>query len=217
MKTGALASSVILCLASCAFEALSCRIIAAEADPHVAITPVIHVLPEGIKDEIAPADVKVYGDAPKTSWRLVGEKGPRTFLIVLGKNDDLIAALYKFAQANHIKGASFTGLGAVGCAALGFFDQKMQAYKVIKMPQQVELASLIGNIGSREGKYVVHTHAVVASEDGRCLGGHLLYAPAFPTVEIMLTETDTTIERHKDAETGLSLFDLPAAEQVKWP
>jgi uncharacterized protein len=215
MKTGTLASTVILSLASCAFEALSCRIIAADAAPHVAITPVIHELPEAIKDEIAPADVRVYGEAPKTTWRLVAEKGPRTFLIVLGKNDDLIAALYKFAQANQIKGASFTGLGAVGCAALGFFDQKTRAYKLIKIPEQVELASLTGNIGSREGKYVVHTHAVVAVENGLCQGGHVLYAPAFPTVEIMLTETDTTIERHKDAETGLSLFDLPAAEQVK--
>jgi len=207
MKTGALALIVIACLVSGASIGPP---VSSENVAEASSDTVIHVLPDAIKDEIAPADVRVYGVAPKVTWRLVGEKGPRTFLIVLGKDDDLIAALYKFAQANHVKGASFSGLGAVGCSALGFFQKEKRAYKVIKIPQQLELASLTGNISLRGTKYVVHTHAVVSLDDGRALGGHVLYATAWPTVEIMLTETTAELQRQVDPETGLSLFDQAA-------
>jgi predicted DNA-binding protein with PD1-like motif len=169
-------------------------------------TFVNHRLPDAIEDELTPAQVKIFGDSPNVSYRVVNDKEPRSFLITLGKNDDVISALYKFAEANQIKGASFTGIGAVGCAALGFFDKDKRAYKVNKLPQQSELSSLSGNIACKDTGYVVHAHAVVSVPNGICLGGHLLYASAWPTVEIMLTETAVKIEKHPDAETGLSLY-----------
>jgi predicted DNA-binding protein with PD1-like motif len=178
-------------------------------------TAATHNLPSTIKDELTPSEVCVFGESPKVSWQAVTAKRPRSFLLVFGKNDDLIAGLYKFAQANQIRGAYFSGIGAVGCAALGFFDENSRSYKVIKVPTQAELASLIGNISLKENKYVVHTHGVISLQDGRCLGGHVLFAPAWPTVEVMLTETDTAMERHTDIETGLSLFDQPSEQTTK--
>lgn len=168
--------------------------------------PAIHTLPTAIKDEITPAEVKVFGEAPDVHWKQVKGFNPRNFLVTLGKNDDLIAGLYKFAETNQIRGASFTAIGAVGCAALAFFDKDKKVYKVIRVPQQAELVSFTGNIGRKEGKYVVHAHGVVSLEDGKCIGGHFLYASVWPTVEVMLHETEVSVEKTLDAETGLSFY-----------
>lgn len=165
-----------------------------------------HTLPEAIKDEMSPAQVRVFGEAPGIHWKSVKGFNPRSSLIVLGKNDDLIAGLYKFAEENQIKGASFTAIGAVGCAALAFYDKDKKAYKVIRVPKQTELVAFSGNIGRKEGKYVVHAHGVLSTEDGQCIGGHFLYASAWPTVEVMLSETEVSVEKALDEETGLSLY-----------
>jgi uncharacterized protein len=176
--------------------------IGAESAP----SPVNHVLPGQITDFLKPAEVKPFGSCPAVTFHQTSKEGPRTYLIVLGKNDEIISALYKFAKDKQIKGAAFTGIGAVGCAALGFFDKESESYKVIKLPQQLELASLSGNIATKGNGYIVHAHSVVAAEDGKSTGGHLLYATAWPTVEIMLSETESRIEKRTDDETGLSLY-----------
>ena len=168
--------------------------------------PANHTLPAAIKDEIPPAEVKVLGEAPDIHWKQVSNGSPRDFLIVLGKNDDLIAGLYKFAESHKIKGASFTAIGAVGATALAFFDKDKRHYKVIRVPKQAELVAFSGNIGRKEGKYVVHAHGVLSLEDGQCVGGHFLYASVWPTVEVMLHETEVSVEKALDTETSLSFY-----------
>lgn len=168
--------------------------------------PVNHELPTEIKAELKPSEVKVFGTAPKMGWKITKGFNPRTATLVLGKNDDLIAGLYRYAELNQIKGASFTAIGALGSAALAFFDKDKRVYKLIPVPKQTELVSFSGNIGRKEGKYAVHAHGVVSLEDGQCIGGHFLYASVWPTVEVSIHETEVAVEKELDEETGLSLY-----------
>lgn len=168
--------------------------------------PVNHQIPPEIKEELKPSEVKVFGTAPNLGWKITKGFNPRTAMLVLGKNDDLIAGLYRYAELNQIKGASFTALGALGAAALAFFDKEKRVYKLIAVPKQTELVAFSGNIGKKEGKYVVHAHGVVSLEDGQCIGGHFLYASVWPTVEVTIHETEVAVEKELDEETGLSLY-----------
>jgi len=174
---------------------------------------IIHNLPEAISDKLTIAQVKVFGQATTTGWKLLSgsaEAKNRTYIVIFGKNDDVLAGLYKFIDETKIQSASFTALGAVGSAALGFYRAQDHTYSVTKIEKQAEVASLVGNIGMKNGKAVVHTHGVFSLEDGSCLAGHIFFASVWPTVEMTVIENQTAPIRHEDDESGLWLYDTKA-------
>ena len=72
-----------------------------------------------------------------------------------------MAGLTEFAENNQFKASHFTAIGAFHEALFGWFDGEKKAYKKIPITQQVELISLVGDIGLVNGKPVVHAHGVV--------------------------------------------------------
>ena len=54
-----------------------------------------------------------------------------------------------------------------------------------------ELVSLVGDISERDGKPVVHLHAVVAFADGSTKAGHVIEAHVAPLAEIAVVATAT--------------------------
>jgi hypothetical protein len=169
-----------------------------------------HKLPAAIGNRLTIKEVQVFGTAETTKWKLITDGKERTYLIVFGKNDDIIAGLYRFLDATKIQGGHFTAIGAVGAAALGFFRPEDHTYKVVKIETQTEVSSLVGNIGMKNGKPVVHAHGVFSLNDASCVAGHVFYASAWPTVEMTVTECQTAPIRHLDDESGLWLYDTEA-------
>jgi predicted DNA-binding protein with PD1-like motif len=47
---------------------------------------------------------------------------------------------------------------------------------------------------------------VLGRRDGSACGGHLLSAKVRPTLEVILNETPSHLQRRHDAETGLTLI-----------
>lgn len=166
-----------------------------------------HTIPDELKSSLKPSEVRVFGKAPNAKWQLVSDKNAQTYLIVMGKNDDIIAGLNSFAKSKEIKGAQFSAIGGVGATAIGFYEKSTNVYQVTKIAEQAELVAFSGNIATnKDGKVLVHAHGVVAKNDSKCLGGHMLYASAWPTVEIMLTVTEKPMEKFRDESTGLSFY-----------
>ena len=129
-------------------------------------------------------------------------------LIVRVKHDsDIINFLTDVAKENKITAATFTAIGALKKAKLGFYDQKKHEYleDILQAPQ--EIASCVGNISSREDKAFVHAHAVLADREGNIKAGHLLEGKVF-AAEVHLTELKGEIVRKYDAVTGLSLWHI---------
>ena len=175
-------------------------------DEAAPITDAPFRVPAAVKTYLAPKDVHPFGTAPNLKWQVVKQDKPRSYLLVFGKNDDLIAGLNAFAEKHQIKTAFFSGVGALNAAALGYYEPTSKEYHTFKTEKQTELASFSGNISvNANGKYLVHAHAVLANNECECRGGHVLFASAWPTVEVNLSETDTAITRSVDKETGLSL------------
>jgi uncharacterized protein len=70
------------------------------------------------------------------------------------------------------------------------------------------ILSLIGDVALKDGKPVVHAHAVIGKKDGTAHGGHLLEAHIRPTCEVVLTESPTHFQKRVDPESGLALIRL---------
>jgi hypothetical protein len=53
-----------------------------------------------------------------------------------------------------------------------------------------------------------HIHAVLGLSDGITRGGHLLEGHVWPTLEVVIRETDAALRKTYRPEIGLALIDL---------
>jgi uncharacterized protein len=141
--------------------------------------------------------------------RLLHEmQGQRTFSIVLQTGDEVMATLKVFAEREHLSAAQFTALGAFSSALLGYFDWRDKAYVHLPIEEQVEVASLVGDVAlGEQGGPSLHIHAVLGERDGTAKAGHLLEAYVRPTLEIVLTESPVHLRKRHDPDSGLALID----------
>jgi uncharacterized protein len=63
----------------------------------------------------------------------------------------------------------------------------------------------------KDGQPTVHAHVVVGKADGTAHGGHLMEAHVRPTLEVILVESPSFLQRTMDPESGLALIDISAA------
>ena len=142
--------------------------------------------------------------------RLLHEDGGRTFVLVFAKGDEAFSGLESFAREEGLTAARFTGIGAFSDAKLGYFDRERKDYSEIPVAEQVEALSLLGDVAVEDGEPKVHAHVVLGRSDGTAIGGHLLEAHVWPTLEVILDESPAHLRKRSDPETGLALID-PAA------
>jgi predicted DNA-binding protein with PD1-like motif len=135
--------------------------------------------------------------------------GRRTFAVILHSGDEAVRCLQEFATRERLGAAQITAIGALSGAELAYFDWDSKTYQSIPVREQVEVASLVGDIAvSPEGKPSLHVHAVLGRRDGSALAGHLLEARVRPTLEIIITESPAHLCKRKDPESGLALISL---------
>ena len=116
--------------------------------------------------------------------------GPRTFHLVFAKGDDVRGGLEAFATKIHLTDAQFTAIGALDSAVIGWSDRPKKAFKIIRLNEEMEVASLTGNIiRDRNGDPVVHAHCVVALlRNGAVHAGHLLQGRVSLTMQMYVTD-----------------------------
>jgi len=130
-------------------------------------------------------------------------------LIVRVKHDsDIINFVTDVAKENRIMAATFTAIGALKNAKLGFYDQEKHEYLENTLPVQQEIACCIGNVSIKEDKAFVHAHAVLADEEGNTKAGHLLEGKVFAAEVHLIELVGEKVVRKYDAVTGLSLWDI---------
>jgi predicted DNA-binding protein with PD1-like motif len=104
------------------------------------------------------------------------DAGKRTFVIVLATGDEVMGCLQEFATRKELGASQITAIGALSGGKLAFFDWESKTYRPIPVEEQVEVASLGGDIAiGPDGKPSVHVHAVLGAtqrySDGRSLAG----------------------------------------------
>jgi uncharacterized protein len=81
----------------------------------------------------------------------------------------------------------FTAVGPLRSVVLGWFDPQKKMYRENPVHEQVEVATMTGDFAVYQGKPSLHTHIMVARQDGRAFGGHVIEAIVFPTLEVFVT------------------------------
>jgi hypothetical protein len=141
------------------------------------------------------------------STLLNGDSGNRTFAVIMETGDEAMSCLQTFVEKERISAAQFTAIGALSDAKLNYFDWEQKTYLPIPVREQVEVASLIGDVAlSPEGKPALHVHVVLGRRDGSALAGHLAEAHVRPTLEVILTEPPAHLMKAHDPESGLALI-----------
>jgi predicted DNA-binding protein with PD1-like motif len=135
-------------------------------------------------------------------------RNPRPFLLVFDKYDDVIPMLRKFAKEQGIRGGRFAALGAFEKAVIAYWNPEIRDYEHIEVNEQVEVLSMLGDIAIADEQTRVHAHVVLGKRDGSAVGGHLLEARVYPTLEMHLVDYGAALERKQDEETKLALISL---------
>jgi uncharacterized protein len=142
------------------------------------------------------------------------QAGSRTIIVVLETGEEAFATLALFANATGISGASLTAIGAFENAVVGWFDVATKNYRKIRVNEQCEVLSAIGDVATGDdGKASLHVHVVLGLSDGTTRGGHLLEGKVRPTLEVVLEEAPAGLRRRKRPELGIALIDL--ADEAK--
>ncbi len=124
--------------------------------------------------------------------------------------EDVLKTIEAVSSEHGVRAGQLTLIGAVSMASLGFFDRESMEYKTFTVDKDLEVVSCMGNIAStREGGLIVHAHMVVADQNGRCYGGHLMPGcEVSVTMELIITELDEDVRRARDEATSLNLLDI---------
>ena len=140
---------------------------------------------------------------------IADQAGSRTTVVVLDTGEEAFATLTQFANTAGISGASLTAIGAFENAVVGWFDIATKSYRKIRVDEQCEVLSALGDVATGDdGKASLHVHVVLGLSDGTTRGGHLLEGKVRPTLEVVLEEASAGLRRRKRPELGIALIDL---------
>lgn len=135
--------------------------------------------------------------------------GQRTFALILDIGDEVMSCLKQFSNEQGLSAAQLSAIGAFSDAELAYFNWERKDYDRIPIKEQVEVASLSGDVAvSPDGARAIHIHAVLGRRDGTALAGHLMKGHARPTLEVVLTESPVHLRKKHDPTTGLTLISL---------
>jgi predicted DNA-binding protein with PD1-like motif len=160
---------------------------------------------------VPPSQAGPHGSAPGMQVKLLSQsRGQRDFAVIFKSGDELFAGLTQFARQYHVQSAHFTAIGGFSSVRIAWFDLQKKMFRVNPVNQQVEVASLIGDIALLNGQPQVHMHCVVALPDGTTRGGHILGAHVSPLLEVFVTADPVPLYKKHNAATGLTLIEPQA-------
>ena len=132
----------------------------------------------------------------------------QTLAIKLDVGDEIVSCVLQAARDFRIPSGTVSGLGAVRSAEIGLFDPNDRIYHKTVLTQHLEIASLTGNLSTKDGEPYAHLHIVLGDIHGNAFGGHLSQAVIGATAEIFIQIFPDAIERVFSDEIGLNLMEF---------
>lgn len=134
-------------------------------------------------------------------------EGRRKFVLVLEAGEEAIASISAFTTENRLCGSSLSAIGAFSHSELGYFNPAIKEFVKNSLGEQTEVLSLLGNIATdAEGAIKLHIHAVLGCRDATTRGGHLVAGWVSPTLEVVMEESPSHLQRGLDHKSGLVLL-----------
>lgn len=130
----------------------------------------------------------------------------QTSILVFEKGEDIISGIKKYCRNNNIDGGWLSGLGAVSKAEVAFYDLNRKKFIQKEIKEEMEIASLIGNVATFENDIATHIHVVLSDKNMKPLAGHLISATVAATCEIRMEVFDQPLKRKYNNHIGLNLI-----------
>ncbi len=129
------------------------------------------------------------------------------FLERLPMHKDLLEAITDVFRRRNIRQASFTMIGAVENAVLGFYSHERK-YENRSFTGSFEVVSCVGNVSEKDDEIFVHAHIVIAGPDCNAFGGHLMPGANIFAGELFGIPVAGPVQRRRhDEPTGLALWE----------
>ncbi len=140
---------------------------------------------------------------------MIYQRVENIFIVRLDVGEEILSSLTELCSQEKITAGTISGIGAANYADIGLYEVAKRKYHGTILEEEMEIASLNGNISRKEGKVYLHLHAAFANKQGQIFGGHLRSARISATAEIYIHTVPAKIERVFDEETtGLNLIQF---------
>lgn len=124
-------------------------------------------------------------------------------IVRLDPGDEIIKCLEEVRNIEKINGFFF-GIGTVNYLKLGFYDFEKKSYIEKKLNEDLEVTSLIGNIGVDR----IHAHISVTDREYKAFGGHIIEGKVSGTLEIIILEVGIDLFTKTLETTGGRIIDI---------
>ena len=128
------------------------------------------------------------------------------YVIRFDRGEDIIVKLAKFAELEDIQLAEVSAIGATNNLTVGVYDLENKEYKSNDYSGDFEIASLNGNLTTKDGKPYLHLHGVFSNSDGLVVAGHVNKAVISVTCEMFVRVVEGKMDRALDSEIGINLM-----------
>jgi len=130
-----------------------------------------------------------------------------SYILNFEKGEEVMSGLKTFFEEKGIKAGYVTGLGAASEVVVAYYNLETKIYEKKQIHEDVEILSLTGNVGVKEGgEIVVHIHGTFGRRDFTVFGGHIFEIVISGAGEIHVTSFEGKINRAYDENTGLTLM-----------
>lgn len=128
------------------------------------------------------------------------------YVLKVSVGEDVMGELKMFCREQGIEAASFFAIGAAKEIQIAWYNIHKKEYVKRDVQQELEIASLLGNVAVMDGETLVHAHGSFSDENMQMMGGHINKLVVGAACEIVLTKLEGKIEKAFDEETGLNLM-----------
>lgn len=130
-----------------------------------------------------------------------------SFLAPLRHGVDMLEEIARVAREAGLRHAAVSAIGAVSCAAFGYYDQQRRRYLRVTRQGAYEVVCCTGSITLKDGAPFVHAHILFGRPSGSAFGGHLLSPTTVFAAELHMTPlAGPPPVRVFDETTGLYLW-----------
>lgn len=129
-----------------------------------------------------------------------------TIVARIDRGEEILTALQEIAEAEDIRLASISALGAANDFTVGVYNVDEKQYHANDFKGNFEIVSLTGTVSTMDGRFYAHLHMSAGDEKGQVFGGHLNRAVVSAVCEMVITVIDGTVDRSFSPEIGLNLF-----------
>jgi predicted DNA-binding protein with PD1-like motif len=136
--------------------------------------------------------------------------GRRDWLVVLEKDEKVVAHLLRLAADKGIEGGWVNGLGSLKEVEMGYYDLPRRTYLRRKFEEDMELAGAVGNLAMHGPEPVLHLHGSISGPELISFTGHVFEARVAVTAEFLVRDFGVRVERAEVPAVGLKLLQPPA-------